>query len=113
MEEQDVGVPFVFAMPAGRTPGGSTAAGLPGGYDYGGGGCRLATPPHHCHRGRLLRPVSSGAAGLRISPLARYMAVRGGDVATATENEGSSGNMGGNSKGARPLGHGVSRCAPP
>jgi len=50
--------------------------------------------------GPVLRPGSTarfyGAAGLRFAPVARYLAVCGGDVAAATEDEGSSGRYGGN-----------------
>ena len=61
----------------------------------------------------VLRPGPPGAASLRFAPVARYLAVCGGVVATATEGEGSSGWYGGDSQGAGPQGHSVSRRSPP
>ena len=72
--------------------------------------CRATAPPTTATEAGepppsgVLRPVlrlSStarfyGAAGLRFAPGARYLAVCGGDVAAATQDEGSSGTYGGN-----------------
>ena len=108
MENHDEGVPFVFARSARQD--------FPAVMTMAAEHVVIAPPTADTEAGEpptpgLLWPGPSGAAGLRFAPPARHLAVCGGDVATATEDEGS--NMGWNPQGAGPLGHGVSRCAPP
>ena len=142
-EDRDEGVPFVFAMPADRTgplvgerdddddntslsdASGDCQAGqqrrsarqdFPAVMTMEAELVGLPLPPPLPPRpvSRLRQDCYGPAQPAFVSPPpARNLAVCGGDVGTATEDEGSGGNMGWNPQGAGPLGHRVSRCAPP
>ena len=94
-------------------------SGLPIGDGHRGGACRITAPPATTAKAgepppsEVLRPGFPVAADLNFAPVARHLAVCGGDVATATENEGSSCRYVRYPKGAGPLRHGVSRRTPP